>query len=171
MANTKITTKELVVRYNSCKDSDERIKLIKSIVKTHYIPFEQKVILAKICVTTSNADAKTKKIIISSPATYLKYTLSILSMYTNLKLEKKDGAKDYDTLQEARLLSPILQEIGDDLKEFQAVLQMCKDDFMENEATLRASVEKIVASFSGTLEDVLNGLMETLGDKETFEIK
>lgn len=161
-----MTVKEFVNQFTTCKTDTAKNALIKSIIKTHYVPYEQKVVLSRICVNTSNVDAKTKVVRINTPATYLNYITTLLSMYTNIKTEKGKSSETYDALMKANALRPILDSIGLDLDEFQSILKMCADDFRENETSTRSAVEKLVSFMVTMLDTSIQDLTEAVKPKD-----
>lgn len=161
-----MTVKEFVDQFSTCKTDAAKNALVKSIIKTHYVPYEQKVVLSRICVNTSNVDAKTKVVRINTPATYLNYITTLLSMYTSLKMEKNKSSETYDALVKANALQPILNSIGPDLDEFQSVLKMCTDDFRENETSTRSAVEKLISFMATMLDTSIQELTESIKLKD-----
>ena len=162
----QMTVNEFVKQFTSCQTEAAKTAALKGIIKTHYVPYDQKVFLARMCVEVSNVDTKTKLVRLNTPATYLTYTTTILSMYTNLKLEKDKSSETYDALMKANALQPLLDCIGSDLDEFQSVLKMCADDFRENETSTRSAVEKLIAFMTTMLDTSVQGLAEAMNSKE-----
>ena len=161
-----MTVNEFVKQFTSCQTEAAKTVALKGIIKTHYVPYDQKVFLARMCVEVSNVDTKTRLVRLNTLATYLNYTTTILSTYTNLKLEKDKSSEAYDALMEANALQPLLDCIGSDLDEFQSVLKMCADDFRENETSTRSAVEKLIAFMATMLDTSVQGLAEAMNVKE-----
>lgn len=162
----QMTVNEFIKQFTSCQTEAAKTVALKGIITTHYVPYDQKVFLARMCVEVSNVDTKTRLVRLNTPATYLNYTTTILSMYTNLKLEKDKSSEAYDALMEANALQPLLDCIGSDLDEFQSVLKMCADDFRENETSTRSAVEKLIAFMATMLDTSVQGLAEAMNVKE-----
>ena len=162
----QMTVNEFIKQFTSCQTEAAKTAALKGIIKTHYVPYDQKVFLARMCVEVSNVDTKTKLVRLNTPATYLNYTTTILSMYTNLKLEKAKSSETYDALMKANALQPLLDYIGSDLDEFQSVLKMCIDDFRENETSTRSAIEKLIAFMATMLDTSVQGLTEAMNSKK-----
>ena len=122
---TKYTVEKFIEMYK--EDSE---KALKTIIKRKYVPLMEKSITAQDAITRYNL--LDGEVYCNTPMTYLVYVVSVLRLYTYLDIKSKNTDEDYDLLAQEGLVEVIFKNIGDDLKEFQSIYNMCKDDFRTN---------------------------------------
>lgn len=159
----KITVKEFINMINS---SEQDIKNI--LIKRTYVPFAEKVNAAKAGIQKYNL--QNEDIITDTPMTYLCYVATILRLYTNLDISSTETDKDYDLLQENGLVEFIFELLSDDLKEFQSIFDMCKEDFRANYLSAPGFVQKQINKITGVCEKGVVKLMNWLDTLDTEKL-
>lgn len=145
--------------------------LKKNIKIRQYVPYAEKVNELRGLVIASHI-RDDGEIIMNSPKQYLCNMLAIMILYTDLEVNKDNWTEEYDMLREARLMDPILDMIpGDDLQEFDILRKMILDDFLDNEASARSWINRLVQKFSEKLNSGMMKLAETLDKIDLEEIK
>lgn len=152
MENNTMTVEEFVNKYKETEITD-RQELIKNIIRDKYVSLYIKNALAKDMIkkhSMENENYETDTVLI-----YLSYAMSIITLYTNIETEKGSWVNEYDMLQRYGLIEQIAQEIGEDVKEFQNIFNMCKEDFYKNHLSTQGFVQRQVDK---VLDKVLPGL-------------
>ena len=85
-------------------------------------------------------------------------------MYTSIEIETKNAMEQYDMLQSRGLVDLITHFIGEDLKELQTVLNMCRDDFNARYYSTPGIVNRLVDLVQDTVGEVMKQL-----DSESIE--
>lgn len=126
---------ELVYRFNKLNDSNsgqEQDILINKIIKRRYIPYLKKV---ECCKNIVSKDCYDEKGIynLSSPSVYFDFIMNVIDLYTHIEYEKSDSCHAFDLLSQTKILSCILNNIGDDIKDFNTLLTMMVNDCKQND--------------------------------------
>ena len=125
------------------KDYDTAVKAKKDIDdflakrKTKdYVSYAEKMTEAKKIVEFTSYSVRedgTKFFNQNSPLRYFLFVNLLLRSYTDLEFEESNQVKDFDALNERRLIPRFVALIGEEeYKEYQTVLNMVLDDEMEN---------------------------------------
>lgn len=158
MENAKISAKDFVDTYKSLDKNEDKKELIKGIIVRRYVPIMNKAGMADQIV--SLCGRKNGILNSNSLGLYLSYVLGVIQLYTNLDVKNEKFYEDYDLLQEEHLIDIIFAEIGEDLKEFQTVLNMYRDDFEKNNYS-------IVGGLGATI-DAINKAGQMLSENPDF---
>lgn len=152
--------------YNDKKNRGDIFDYIDTLIKTEYIPIEEKDRRAEIIVnntyySTSN-DGK-KVLHINSTAKHMYTFLTLVDMYTDIEINYADGVKQYNELDESGALDIIVGTIEpNDLKEFKIILDMKCNDVMVNEydphAFIRSQVDRFADLFGALVAPALENL-------------
>ena len=147
-------------------EKNNRIDSAKTIEAVPYISIEYKRELARLVLDncTSIVDGN---IHIDSVEKYLLFTISVISMHTNLKFahgEDYDGSSisDYDTLCSSGLLVKVIDTFKDDYVACQEVLNMMTADKLQNNMTIEKKLYKFLDGVQDMLENGVNTLMDKL---------
>ena len=148
---------DFIKKYNSSTDKNKFLK--KHVTKT-YLPYQQKISEAKeIIKRTCYEELNGKKVFKQdSPAFFMLFMLRVIANYTDVEFEEgADALAAFNALSESGLLEPIVLAIPQkEYDTFNTVLQMCKDDEMENYRSL--------AGFFDTKVDALIMTMNALAE-------
>jgi len=149
------------------KVSSDKNKFIKKHIITDYLPYQDKIAEANEIVKRScyiEVDGK-KKFLQNSPVYFELFMLRVIANYTDIEYENDgvDGLAMFNALSKAELFEPIIAAIPKkEFDTFNTVLQMCKDDEMENYRSLAGFFDTKVDS----LGLVLNALAEATENTE-----
>lgn len=147
------------------KKASNKPTFLKKHVVRHYLPYELKIseakkIVKRTCYEQINGKEYFRQ---NSPAFFMLFMLRILADYTDIEWEENEGLKVFNDLSEASLLESIILAIpAKEYDTFNTVLQMVKDDEMENYRSIAGFFETKV----DTLGIVLNALTEAIEKKE-----
>lgn len=142
---TKYTVEKFIEMY---KDNSE--EALKKIMKRKYVPLMEKSITAQDAIARYNL--LDGEVYCNTPMTYLVYVVSILRLYTYLDVKSENTDEDYDLLAQEGLIEVIFKNIGDDLKEFQSIYNMCKDDFRANYMSNGGIIQRYVKKIKQIIE-------------------
>lgn len=150
---------------------DEKLKVKK------YVPFIMKVTVADQLAKATYIN-KDGVVVVNSASHYLFFCKSIVDLYTNLKSESDGFYDEYDMLMQSGVLAEIMCKIPDDeLKEFNTVVDMKKNDLLYNrssaQAFVREQVERFGTLIGTTAGAALDGVKEAivnLDDSKVTEI-
>lgn len=151
---------EFIKEYQKAADKSRFMK--KHIVNT-YVPYEVKISESKeIIKRTCYKDVNGKRVYSQdSPSYFMLFMLRVITNYTDIEYgEGADALIAFNAFSEAELLEEIILAIPKkEYDTFNTILQMCKDDEMENYRSL--------AGFFDTKVDALglslNALAEAAG--------
>lgn len=168
----KMTVKEFIKKYNALTESKTKIDFVKMNIITKYVPYEQKVTICENIVDVSyyvktkdiNGN-ETKKIHINSTASYMLYRLNIVNNYTSINIDFKNSLEDYNSLNKSGLLDIIFYSIPDEeIAEFDMILEMVKNDFMQNKYETHAFISSQVERFAELFGLIISPGLENLGN-------
>lgn len=180
-----MTVREFVEKYKNENENEEFNKYSFArdhIVKT-YLPYIQKVALAKTLndatmykwIESTDVDGnpikmKTDQVKISSHIRNLLFKRMVIENYTDLEIEDSSFYNEYDLLQECGAMKIFLYIVKEDLKEFESVCNMIKNDTIKNEYEVNSQVIKIADMFSEKLDPVFEALANKIQSAEAAEI-
>lgn len=154
---------ELVEKYNK----NQRIDLVKVLEVIPYTGIEFKRQMANLvldgCTTIVDGEVH-----IDSLEKYLLFTISVISMHTNLEFSHEDeddmmdAIDDYDMLCESGLLVKIIETFKDDYAACQEVLNMMTADKIQNSMTLEKKICTFLDAIQNMLGNGINNLTENL---------
>lgn len=143
---------EFVDKYN--KASNKNAFLKKHVVKT-YLPYEMKISEAKEIINrTCYKEINGKRVYQQdSPAFFMFFMLRIIYNYTDVEIgDGADALFAFNLLSENELFEPIIMALpSKEYDTFNTVLQMVKDDEMENYRSLAGFFETKVEALGLSL--------------------
>lgn len=161
MNKTKMSVEDFIVKYREVKDDEQaKSRLIKSIIEDYYVSVAVKNFMSKQMI--EQFSMRDDNYYSDAVKTYLIYTMTIMDLYTILDVNAENWTEQYDLLKRHGLIEAIANEIGDDIMEFQAIFNMCKDDFNKNHLTIHAFVQRQVNKVLGVLTPALNKVATNL---------
>lgn len=128
-----ITISELIERTADANE-DEQFELLSQIEVEEYINYEDKVArMENIVQSTSLLDGKVH---FFTPMIPVLFTITIIDMYTNIKINNQNILAEFNLLKKTGLIDFFISEDGiiddDEIAECNAILNMLKDDFTAN---------------------------------------
>lgn len=126
----KVKIEKFVKDFLDAPDAESKDKIIENVIVKKYAPITIKNAIA-VSIINQNY-IKNGELRANSVALYLTHMVGILEIYTCLEIPKKDAHLAYDMLQEHGLFDILIRKIGDDIKEYDRIFQMCRDDFATN---------------------------------------
>lgn len=158
-----MTVKEFVEKYDAAESDIEKTALLEGIIVRKYVPITDKCALCQSMVKSANVTDG--KMDMNSVALYVSYIiLGVVNLYTSIEIETKNAMEQYDMLQSRGLVDLITHFIGEDLKELQTVLNMCRDDFNARYYSTPGIVNRLVDLVQDTVGEVMKQL-----DPESIE--
>lgn len=127
-----------------------------------YIPFAEKYELCASTLAACNeVDETTGLITVDSINRQVTFTITALSMYTNLEFTfdentEFDSIAEYDMLCKHGLVKPILKLIGDDYAVCEEMLMTMHNDMVTNNNTLHNVVGNITKQVLGVVTELAN---------------
>lgn len=178
-----MTVREFVEKYKNENEKLDKYYFIENHIVKTYLPYIQKVALAKTLNDATmykwveSADengnptkVKTDQVKISSHIRKLLFKRMVIENYTDLEIEESSFYNEYDLLQECGAMKTLLDMVGEDLKEFESVCNMIKNDTIKNEYEINAQIAKIAEAFSDKLDPVFEALASKIQSAEAAEI-
>ena len=152
--------KEFVKKYRDASNKEAFLK--KHIVKT-YLPYATKIAEAKeIVKITCYKEINGKEMFSQdSPSFFALFMMRVISNYTDIEYE--NGLEAYDAIAEAGAFENIILAIPPkEYDTFSTVLQMVKDDEMENYRSLAGILDTKIEA----INLALNTMLETISKLE-----
>ena len=101
-----ITVSEFVEKYEATTEKMKPV-LLKEIKSEKYIGYMEKCLQMDRIIQSTNYN-KDKDFHINSPMKYVLFTISMIEMYTNLKINEDDIINEFDKLNRAGLIDAII---------------------------------------------------------------
>lgn len=158
-----MTVKELCDGYCPLVVEAQRQDYLKKNIKVKtYIPYAEKVEMAKTVVLASNVD-KNGEVRLDSPTQYLLNVFILLQTYTDLDVKAETWATEFDDLNQLGLVTRIIQMIPEtEQTEFDVLRNMVYGDFMENYASMRSWLSRKLVQVQNGLKAWLDKTSEKL---------
>lgn len=113
-------------------------EICKKHITTKYVPFLEKVTKCKHIVDITMTDEK-GVFNQRTPSRFLTFTMTMLTSYTDLEIDKEKIWEEYDKLDEIGALEHINAAIPpNEVNEFNTLLAMTVDDYMTNHRSIVA---------------------------------
>lgn len=144
----KINVQGFVDQFTNASE-EEKINLIKSVmVMDKTLSMMEKQVMCqnilKIAHTTEDG-----KVWMNSCKEHLVYVYMLLDIYSILEVHATDFASEYALLDQCGVVEVLLASIDSNEKaKFDCVLNMCKNDFLDNYCSLSSIVNKMIGSLS-----------------------
>lgn len=132
-----------------------------------FAPFAEKYDLCSSVLAECNTvDDKTGVVTVDSVMRHVVFTITILSLYTNLEFSSDENGEitsidEYDMLCKSKLLKPIISEFADEYVECEQMLNTMQNDLVANSNT----THHIIGSIAKQLLNVVEPLGGMLQDK------
>lgn len=166
MKEKKYTVKEFCKKYNDVNTEQIRESLLQSIINPHYINYEIKITICKNIIESSyyKKDRNgNKKLYIDSPIQYLLYCLQIVEQYTLIKVDFDNVVEDFNLLNKSKILDEIINILPEyELKEFNIVLDMVRNDAIQNEYETHAFISNQIERFSELFGHIVKSSIDNL---------
>lgn len=161
----RMNVKDFVEASLKITNKEQKLEWIKSIANIKkYIPYSQKLMHASAIVDYSCID--NGQILFDSCKGYMLEIFSLIYLYTDLEVDKKNFNSDYDILLENGVLNIILELIPESERtEFSMIVTMRRQDFIDNNYEGHAFLSKQVDKISKILEEVSLVGLEKLSNK------
>lgn len=162
----KLTVSQFANRYMTAKTNADKANVIKSVITRPYVPFLEKVTTLKLLLGTAITEKDGLKIR-DEIALHVNFHLVILTLYTNLIIEK-NGEDDkeamfraYDIMESCGLWEKIVVVIGRDYVELEKVRDLYLAN-IDSENDLTRQLASQVTRFSTLISTSLKPAMEGL---------
>ena len=157
---------EFVEKYNN----NDRIDIAKTLEVKKYIGLSTKRELSKL-VLDSCTRVVDGEIHIDSVERYILFTISVISMHTNLEFSYNDNDEHsavdaYDMLCESGLLVKIIDTFKDDYASCQEILNMMTADKMQDNMTIEKKMYMFLDGVQNMLENSINKLIDQINVDE-----
>lgn len=153
-------SEEFVKGYQKAKKTNSHEAFIKKHITKTYLPFELKIAEAKDVVEKSCYKEINGKRVFqqNSPAFFMLFMLKVIANYTDIEIgENEEALTTFNAFAEAGLFEALISIFPREYDSFNTVLQMVKDDEMENYRSLAGFFETKVES----LDMALTAIAET----------
>lgn len=163
----KYTVTDFVEKYTSAKSEQAKNILIKDIMNIDYIPYERKITICEKIIDNTyyikDLNGVNKKLHVNSPAQYMLYCLWLVSEYTNISIDFKNSPDEFNRLNKYDLFDVINSKIPEkESKEFKIILDMVRNDVIQNEYETHAFISNQVERFGELTGIILKPVIERL---------
>lgn len=138
-----MTVQEFIDGYNAANNKE---KYIEKHIVNKYVPYEEKCLDCKNIIESTSfitiGDNKVFKR--DTPATRLFFDLTLVDKYTDVDINYKNPASEYNLLQESGvnvLINAMIPEM--EFITYNNLLSMTIDDFMENNRSIVSKIDVI----------------------------
>lgn len=169
--NKKYTVKEF------CKLFDTGNMNPVDIQTEEYVPYEMKMVMARNVINKTQfvntksaiSGADVQKYHVDSPTAFIFYCLTIIDLYTEIKIDYKNPAEEFNDLNKRRLIDTIFGLIDEhEMKEFQMVFDLTKSDTMINN-NFQRYVEDQIERVLGVLTPIVNGALNQIDSDKIIQ--
>lgn len=170
-----MTVTEFVEEFNKTQTKD---KLIKSHIKTTYIPYEMKIALCDNIIKHSMyKEVNSKQVFVPNmPLQYMFVIRTVIEQYTDLEWsDTKNIMPEFNLLEQYDVVAYIFSkttgeytEVGKDYQKLKTILNMMIDDITDEERSLVPYIDTKLEAMSlmlNSLSDVINSFAEENQDK------
>ena len=136
--------------------------LSETLATSHYAPFAKKYALcSSVLDQTNTIDESTGVVTVDNVMTNMVFTISVLSLYTNLEFSSGKDAEltstdEYDLLCKNELLRPIIDTFAEEYAECYQMLETMQRDVVSNSN----DVQHIVAHIGRKLTEMVEPLID-----------
>ena len=161
-------TKEFVEKFNKLTNEENKGKLVKSIVKTDYLPFVEKCNVCQRIVKATyyhKGEDGVVRLHIDSASNYMLYCLCIVDEYTSIDVDFKDAIAEFDLLNKYGIIDIVSSYIPEkEMKELNMLLEMKGGDVLKNEYELHSFISNQVERFGSLIGINATPALEKLAD-------
>lgn len=162
MEDKKYTIMEFVTECVKVQNNPVALKKLLAEIHTKtYVPFGQKVYVAKkalanICLGEDGFQY-------NSPKRYLAFVMSIIELYTDLEMTETDTSLEYDALKSSGLMTAVLEMIGEeDFKEYKSIWKMSYEDLIASQTSIPSLIKENVKRFANICDAGFTALSKQL---------
>lgn len=158
-----ITVENLVKLYDEDKTADKKNFYSQLKIET-YIPYERKIAIAE-AIFNAGFDVTEEKSKINSPKKYFFYCLGVINAYTNINVTLASDEDidpiilanlmyaEFNAMNSRGLFEIIFSKIQEkELTEFNTVLDMVSNDYIENNYSFHGYVDNLINSIARLLD-------------------
>lgn len=171
----KISVDAFIREYKVAAKQNESVqkKFFKDHIVNDYVEILTKdaVCAGIVEVTCHDMDNDRNIIKISSISRYMLFIMNLIDLYTDIevKYEDNESVRIYDELNKVGLINRIISAIPEsEYEEFETILNMKMDDFMNNEYSITALLYNLKQELSIS-EDIINSAIETIAKQDSNE--
>lgn len=155
--------------YNTKRTDEEKVEVIKQIMKNNKVSYSDKVDRAGIIAQNSyhvkqkDLDGNEREVFQqNSAAKYMLYYLTLVDLYTNLEIDYKQSLETFEMLN-GDIIDIVVGLIDDrEKKEFQMLLDFACDDLLVNEYEPHAFIRSQVDRFGYLIGTILAPVLENM---------
>lgn len=148
-------------KLNMAKDKEQ---YFKDAITTKYIPYQEKI---AICENIVNVSMNEKQ---NTPLRYMLFTLSLIDKYTNIDIDFDHPLSDFNMLLESGVGNQIVVRIPDSERDiFQTILDMCMDDYVENNKSLTAFLDTKLKALELAFGAMNDGITEIMNNSDLLQ--
>lgn len=186
--NKDFTVIEFAKKYEEKLTNNDKATFLKTKLKVeNYMEYAEKVLIAENIVRSSSYAiskdkdggelTKTNQIHINSPMRYVLFVMSIVNKYTNIKVNFDNIMIEFDALNKNGLIELITKRVGEkEVAEFQTVVDMVLNDFMNNEYEFKNYLSGLVMRAGGIVEKIaplvenVTSKLDSLSDEDADKL-
>lgn len=175
-----MTILEFVKKYTDANSEKIKDQMLRSRVKRTYCPIIEKRTILQIMLDNSIVTTDVGVKYIDMTTSRINYTMSLIALYTDLKVDSNDDGKgmineDYDALIESGLVGKICEIIGEsELREFASINADIIQNFQASQGSLEAMLARFLVVFSekvGVAAGIVLENMDRIMPKLAEELK
>lgn len=162
---------EFIDRYDGFdpKVTDMRDEFVNGLLKVTYVPYLTKVETCNLIINNSwyynDVYTNKKKLHITSTATFVLYVLMLIKTYLDIEVDMKNYLTEYDLLNNGDYLGILMEVIPEnELAEFRTILEMVKDDVLQNEYYAGAYVKDRLDNLAEAMKLTIAPAVEQLSE-------
>ena len=157
--------------YNLLTKEDLKLQFIEEVIKTEYVPYKEKVKLAKQCIKENYISDY--EVECNTTATYIAFILSVLKLFTTLEVDGQDMYFIYDQLQQYGLIDEIISILQEKsiINEYDVIYKMCQYDFEKNCLSPRGFIQNQVKKFGQLCNDSFSKLADAIKQLDPQELE
>lgn len=161
-----MTIKEFIEKYNIAKNNEKGLEIfLKEIVYLDkYVPYEKKIAICNRIIDTSYFNHEFDDVgnviktdfHMDSTVAYLLTCLHLIQEYTNIDIDFEKNIEQFNELNKYGLIDILLNTIpSKELKEFQMIFNMVKDDLITNEYEIHSFIKNQISKITSVFNDLI----------------
>ena len=184
----KITLDELYLEYNKRSSNVAKESYLKNTIKIRpYISYVEKDMMAKHIIDVAHysipqdinienmTDTELLNLeqipVINHSAQYTLTALTLVKMYTNIDIDFKQGAFQYDKLAETGIINYILENIeSSEIEEFKMLINYKYEDFYQKHFSVQSYVDKRINEFLSIVDTFISMVSDTMKNVDSAEL-
>lgn len=184
----KITLDELYLEYNKRSSNVAKESYLKNTIKIRpYISYVEKDMMAKHIIDVAHysipqdvnienmTDVELLNLeqipVINHSAQYTLTALTLVKMYTNIDIDFKQGAFQYDKLAETGIINYILENIeSSEIEEFKMLINYKYEDFYQKHFSVQSYMDKRINDFLSIADTFISMVSDTMKNVDSAEL-